>query len=48
MNATVIIYALAAFGTLSLIGAMLVAYWLLKAPIGYQDQDGFHYGEKKK
>lgn len=20
--------------------------WIIKAPIGYEDDDGFHYGEK--
>jgi hypothetical protein len=28
--------------------ALLVGYWLLTAPVGYQDESGFHYGEQKK
>jgi hypothetical protein len=30
-----------------LIGTLLMIYWIVNAPIGYEDDDAFHYGKEE-
>jgi hypothetical protein len=30
-----------------LVGTLLMVYWVVNAPIGYEDDDTFHYGNEE-